>query len=473
MPLETTLLIIVFFAGLYMAWNIGANDVANAVGTSVGSGALRLSQAVLIAAIFEFCGAYFFGSYVTNMVQNGIVEPTVFTKSPQIFVFGMLSSLLAAGIWLQIASYFGWPVSTTHSIIGAILGFGAIVGGFDAVHWDNVIYITGGWIFSPLIGGVLGYLIFNIIRKNILYAPCPVTSAKKLTPWIVFVFISTLTIITMFKGLKNVSLNLNFFQTILLSIMAGGIAALISNFCVSRIKTPPGELRESPDFNPQAITEIEKAQKHLKLLRKQSSGETSYKVTLLLEGIDKLAKDFKKREMIGSSDYATVEKIFGYLQIMSACLMAFSHGANDVANAIGPLSAAVVVITTGVVVVADLPVQPWALALGGFGIILGLATWGWRVIETIGKKLTELTPSRGFSAEFGAALTIVFASRMGLPVSTTHILVGAVLGVGMARGIEALNLNTTRDIIVSWIVTVPAGAGISIGCYYLLDFIFA
>ena len=231
-------------------------------------------------------------------------------------------------------------------------------------------------------------------------------------------------------------------------------------------------MKKAPEYSPEAVIAIEKARKHLKKVYRETTGNVAYQASIALEDVERLSHSLKHREMIGSSDYKTVEKIFGYLQILSASFMAFSHGANDVANAIGPLSASLKVLMTGEIPISGVPIPAWILALGGAGIIAGLATWGWRVIDTIGKKITELTPSRGFSAEFGAALTIVFASRIGLPVSTTHILVGSVIGVGLARGIEALNLSTTRDIFVSWIVTVPAGAALSIACYYCLTAIF-
>ncbi|MEM1283239.1 MAG: inorganic phosphate transporter [Chlamydiota bacterium] len=468
---DLILFIITICAGFYMSWNIGANDVANAIGTSVGSGALRLRNAVIIAAIFEFCGAFFFGSHVTDMIQEGIVKPEVFVGDPRIFVFGMLSALIASGLWLQIASYFGWPVSTTHSIIGAVVGFGAVVGGIDSVNWDNVVYISSAWIFSPLIGGFIGYFIFSILRRRIFFAPCPVKAAKKLTPIIVFVFVGTLGLI-LSNGLKNINYKPTFLEAILISFVLGSLASLIAKVLVNRVATPSGELEKAPEYSPEAITALQKTRKHLKKLRKETQGEMAYRVTQLLYDVDRLKNETEKREVIGSADYASVERIFGWMQVMSACTMAFAHGANDVANAIGPLSAAVTVLMSGAVALDSTPIPTWTLALGGVGIITGLATWGWRVIYTIGKKITELTPSRGFSAEFGAAFTIVFASRLGLPVSTTHILVGSVLGVGMARGIEALNLSTTRDIVISWVITVPAGAVISICCYYLLEFLF-
>lgn len=470
-PVTLILLILAICAGFYMAWNIGANDVANAIGTSVGSGALRLRNAVIIAAIFEFCGAFFFGSHVTGMIQEGIVKPEVFASDPKIFVFGMLSALIASGLWLQIASYFGWPVSTTHSIIGAVVGFGAVVGGFDSVNWENVAFISTGWLLSPLISGFISFYIFTLLRRRIFFAPCPVSAAKKLTPLIVFVFVGTLGLM-LCNGLKDINYKTTFLGSLGISLVLGSAGALLSKLLVNRVATPSGELTKAPDYSPEAIISLEKAKKHLKNLRKETKDETAYRVTKILYEVDRLQSETKKREMIGSADYASVEKIFGWIQVMSACAMAFAHGANDVANAIGPLSAATTVLLSGTLSVGVASIPTWTLALGGLGIITGLATWGWRVIDTIGRKITELTPSRGFSAEFGAAFTIVFASRLGLPVSTTHILVGSVLGVGLARGIEALNLSTTRDIVISWVITIPAGALISVCCFYILNFLF-
>lgn len=402
---ETGLLVFVLLAGFYMAWNIGANDVANAMGTSVGSGALTLRRAVFLAAILEFTGAFFFGSQVSETVQKGIINSALFVNDPMMLAYGMLASLLAAGIWLQIASYYGWPVSTTHSIVGAVVGFGVVVGGIQAIYWKNVTWIFCSWLLSPLCGGLISYLIFSILRQCIFYAPDPIKAAKRLTPFLVFIVAFVLSLVLIFQGLHHVG-HISLLMAIFYSILISSLIAAISYFFLQRLQIPSLE------------TEVR-------------------------------------------SEYAGVEKIFAYLQISSACLMAFAHGANDVANAIGPLAASVAIITTGAIN-AETIVPAWALGLGGVGIIIGLATWGWRVIETIGKKITELTPTRGFSAEFGAAMTVMFASKLGLPISTTHTLVGSVIGVGLARGIEALNLSMTRDIFISWIVTIPAGAAIAI-----------
>lgn len=418
---ETFLLILVFIAGFYMAWNIGANDVANAMGTSVGSGALTLRQAIMVAALLEFLGAFLFGGNVSQTIQTGLIDASIFSDKPYYFVYGMLSSLIAAGIWLQIASYYGWPVSTTHSIVGAVIGFGVVLGGAEAIYWENFSVIVISWIISPVFGGIVSYGIFMYLRKKIFYAPRPLEAAKKLTPYLAFSILFVLTMIVFYKGGHNIESKFNLAQTSLISLTAGVVGYAISKRAIGKMKN----LTAAASKN------------HL-------TGFADVK-----------------------SEFQGIERIFGFLQIISACLMAFAHGANDVANAIGPFSAAVVVLTTGALPIHT-AIPAWTLALGGLGIIIGLATWGWRVIETIGKKITELTPTRGFSAEFGAALTILIASRIGLPISSTQTLVGSVIGVGLARGIEALDLSTTRDIFISWLVTVPAGALIAVGVCYLL-----
>jgi inorganic phosphate transporter, PiT family len=470
--MDTLLLIIILLTGFYMAWNIGANDVANAMGTSVGSGALTLRGAVILAAILEFSGAFFFGSHVSKTMQSGIINADFFANDPRTLVYGMLAALASAGIWLQIASYYGWPVSTTHSIVGAIVGFGAVVGGLEVIYWEHVGFIISSWILSPILGGILGYYIFNIIRKKIFYALNPVDAARRFTPFLVFFVISVLSLVLVFEGFRNVHLNLNLMQKGLITLGAGLLGAGISYFLVQRI-SPSTKETSLPVYGADVIHSLEKARKHMQKVFATTTGELNYQVGLLVEEVKGIEQTIQQKHeiSISNSEYHKVEKIFGYLQIMSACMMAFAHGANDVANAIGPLSAAVAILTTGIFAV-DAPVPAWALALGGVGIVIGLATWGWRVIETIGKKITELTPSRGFAAEFGAATTIVLASRLGMPISTTHTLVGAVLGVGFARGLEAVNLTTTRDILISWVVTVPIGALLAICLFYPIQAIF-
>jgi phosphate/sulfate permease len=472
-PADTILMALVVIAGLYMAWNIGANDVANAMGTSVGSGALTLRHAVIVAAFLEFGGAFFFGSHVSETVQRGIVDVDFFANDPRLLVYGMLASLIAAGVWLQIASYYGWPVSTTHTLIGAVIGFGLVAGGVDAVQWDNVFYIVSSWLISPLSGALLSFLIFTFLRRMIFYAPHPVEASKKIAPFIVFCSVFILLMILIFNGLQNKDMNLSQMEGFLLCIGISAAAALLSWLFIRRIPTHGSKAKPVVSADGSILAGIEKARRHLVGSQVNLQGEANYRVSLIVEEIDSLKNSLTKSEDLDhtGSEYATVEKLFAYLQIMSACMMAFAHGANDVANAIGPLAAAIEVLNTGVITpYATIP--PWILALGGAGIVVGLATWGWRVIETIGKKITELTPTRGFAAEFGAATTIVIASCLGMPVSTTHTLVGSVLGVGMARGIEALNLAMTRDIFISWLITVPAGAVGSILFFYIFKAIF-
>lgn len=478
--MEIQLLIIVILAivfGLYMAWGIGANDVANAMGTSVGSGALTLRRAVIVAAILEFGGAFLAGAHVSDTVRNGIVDPELFTSDGMAFMLGMIASLLAAAVWLQLASWKGWPVSTTHSIIGAVVGFGAVFGGINAVHWDKVGVVVASWVVSPLMSGAISYFIFNFLLRFIFYNRRPLQSAKKLTPYLVFSVFTILTLAMVFKGLKNLNLNLDLHDAFLVASLVGMTASLISAWLVARM---PDHL-EGPGHdddavtNPAMIKALEKTSKQLERAHINAPGRMKTDLTDLLDEVRRLRFESQRRYEFhtNSIEYRSVERLFVYLQILSACFVAFAHGANDVANAIGPMSAVIsVALAGGASVAAKTPVPLWVLGLGGIGIIVGLATWGWRVMETIGRNITQLTPTRGFCAEFGAATTIVLASKLGLPISTTHTLVGAVLGVGLARGIGAVNFNTVRDIIISWVVTIPAGACLAILFFYVLRLLF-
>jgi inorganic phosphate transporter, PiT family len=472
MTVEAVLLILAFCFCFYVAWNIGANDVANAVGTSVGSGAITLKQAVILAAIFEFCGAFFFGAQVSETLEGGIVNPTLFSDNQLDYVYGMLASLLSAGIWLQIASFFGWPVSTTHTIVGAVIGFGLIYGGFGAIYWGELGSILASWFISPLLGGSLAYLIFSIMRKRIFYHPRPIQAALKITPYILLVFFFIITLVVLFQGLDNLDLHLNIFQAVAIATIVALFAASLSYFLIHRYAKhedqPSKELQQL-----QAFMALKKAEHNLTRVEAYGTVELSDEVRPLLDKIRTLSEEIKGEEKDSPpSEYRKVEKIFVYLQLITACAMAFAHGSNDVANAIGPLAAiANILMGQNGTDVHYVPI--YLLLLGGVGIVIGLATWGWRVIETIGTKITDLTPSRGFAAGFGAAITVVLASKLGLPISTTHVIVGAVLGVGFARGIGAINLYTCRDILISWIVTVPAGAILSVLFFYCFKAIFS
>jgi len=399
--------------GLFMAWGIGANDVANAMATSVGSKALTIKQAILVAAIFEFAGAVLAGGEVTSTIRKGIVDADLLIgmeDGPRLLIYGMLAALLAAGTWLLIASKNGWPVSTTHSIVGAIVGFAAVGIGVDAVQWGKVGTIVMSWVVSPLTAGFIAYLIYRSVQKLILSQDDPLAKAKRYVPVYIFLAAFTITLVTILKGLSHVGLTISLRDSYILAIALAAGIALLGSYFISRIKADP------------------KAEK--------------------------------------KQHFVTVERVFGILMVVTACGMAFAHGSNDVANAIGPLAAVVSIATSGEIgAKSALPV--WVLALGGGGIVVGLATFGRHVIATVGKKITQLTPSRGFAAELAAATTIVIASGTGIPISTTHTLVGAVLGVGMARGIEAIDLRVVARILVSWVVTIPAGAILAIIFFFL------
>ncbi len=398
-------------ACVYMAWNIGANDVANAMGTSVGSHAISLRQAVVFAAIFEFAGAFLVGGHVTDTVRKGIVSPSIFQGKPELFVLGMLAALLAAGIWLNLSTFLGLPVSTTHSIIGAVVGFGLLIGGVNAIRWGKLGSVVLSWIVSPVIGGLMGWMIFTFIKRSVLSSWDPDSAAKRAIPLLLIPVTTVLVLSMLFKGLKNLSLNLSLGEALLIGLAAGGAAFLIAKaFFLWKYDSRPQKRKDA---------------------------------------------------------FARVEGIFAYLQIGTACYVAFAHGANDVANAIGPFAAIVAVFKSGDLAM-EVPVPMWVLGLGGIGIVVGLGTWGYRVIDTIGKKITSITPSRGFSAEFATATTVLICSKLGLPVSTSHTLVGSVIGVGMAKGMAALNLRVIRNIVNSWIITVPATAVVTIVVFLLL-----
>ncbi len=483
---EWVLIALVLACGFYAAWNIGANDVANAMGTSVGSGALTLGTAVLLAAIFEFLGAYIAGADVSDTVRKKMFDPEALTviygaKAHFVLAIGMIASLMAAGTWLLVATWAHWPVSTTHSIVGAVVGFGCVALGINGVAWNTVGVISLGWVVSPIISGAIAYFVFGIILRLVFFKRDPVRAAKKVMPYLVFVLVVVLCGVTAYKGLKPVWKRLKYepfsFEFISVVVVISCVLGLVGWFIARRMMSKYQSTSAGAGGNPVLGAEVSrslgKAIKHLRRVRTGSDGEIQERAEQLLKEIEQV-EGMAQKEIASNTDseeLRQVEKIFVILQIMTACLVAFAHGSNDVANAIGPLSAAYSAIKGGVIA-AKSTTPSWALALGGIGIVIGLATWGWKVIKTVGEKITELTPSRGFCAEFAAAITILLASTMGLPLSTTHTLVGAVLGVGLARGISALNLKTMRDIVAGWAITIPVGALLSIIFYYILYAIF-
>ena len=469
MSLDYFLIALVLVSGFYMAWNIGANDVANAMGTSVGSGALTLFKAVLIAGILEFFGAFLLGGHVSRTIQQGIVDPALFANRPNILLCGMLSALLATAIWLQLASYFGWPVSTTHAIVGAILGFGLVAGGTHAVQWQEIGQIALSWLLSPALSGVISFLLFSILQRKIFFSSKPIYATKKLIPLLTAIVLMTFTLSVFLNGLGSFHTEQSIPVIFAVALTFGILGALCSAWLTKKIYPSKKLFTLSPPTIMRQAFSLDKALKHLKRVHLASKGEKREKVGHMIADIETYAQEVQEKvsHYTSSSDYQIVEKMFASLQVLSASYVAFAHGANDVANAIGPVAAAIEIIRTKAVFL-QLQVPLWLLSLGGAGIVTGLATWGWRVMETIGKKITALTPTRGFSAEFGAAVTILIASKLGLPISTTHCIVGAVLGVGLARGITALNLKTLRDIALSWVVTLPSSAIVSITIFLIL-----
>ena len=412
----TIFLVLAVIFGFYMTWGIGANDVANAMGTSVGSGAVTVKQAIIIAAIFEFAGAFIAGGNVTATIRKGIVDPSGIAGQPEILVFGMLAALLAAALWLMIASARGWPVSTTHSIVGALVGFAVAGLGMNAVHWGKIGQIAASWVISPALGGFLAYLLMVSIRKLILDTEHPFQSAKKWGPAYVFLVGFIISLVTLFKGLSHLQLELSVLQSFFWALVFGTAIALLGWTLIRKVEMDP----------------------------------------------------------LADRDYhfASVEKIFVPMMIFTACAMAFAHGSNDVANGIGPLAAVASIVKSGGEMAQKSALPLWILGLGGAGIVLGLATLGYRVMQTIGTRITQLTPSRGFCATLAAAATVVLASRTGLPVSTTHIAVGAVIGVGLARGVGAIDLRVIGGIVVSWIITLPVGGVLAALIFFTLKGIF-
>jgi len=408
LDLDAFLLSFAVIACIYMACNIGANDVANAMGTSVGSKALTFKQAIMIAAVAEFAGAFLVGGHVSDTIRKGMLDPSVFEAVPYHLVYGMISALLAAALWLHISSYLGWPVSTTHSIVGGVVGFGVIAGGMDVINWGKVGQVVLSWVVSPLMGGFVAFVVFTFISKAVFSKRTPLIYAKNLLPYMVFFVFVILTNAMVYKGLKNLHLNLSFDRALMISLAVGALAFVVTKYLATKIP---------------------------------------YNSTWDLQ------KQFHE-----------TENVFKYLQILTAFYVAFAHGSNDVANAVGPLAAVVAILQDGQVHMKVI-MPAWILGLGGGCIVLGLLVWGAKVMATIGEKITELTPSRGFAATFGAATVVLICSKMGLPISTTHTLVGSVIGVGLARGLPTLNLDIIKMIAISWISTIPFTAVIAMLCY--------
>jgi PiT family inorganic phosphate transporter len=409
---DKIILILASILACYMAANIGANDLANAMGTSVGSGALTIRQAVILSFFLELSGAVLAGGHVTDTIRKGLIDPALLSASPQLFLIGMFSALFAAGLWIHIATVFGLPVSTTHSIVGAVVGFGVLAVGLYKISWWMVAKIALSWVVSPLAGALIGGAVFHLVDKRILRSRLPYNAARGHAPFLLATVILVIVLSVSYKGLKNLNLHLGFWEALLLALPLALAGGFLGRSILSRLG--------GPDCRWIKGDEIEK-----------------------------------------------VECVFGYLQIMTACYVAFAHGANDVANAVGPLAAIFTITQTGSVVM-KVEVPSWMLAIGGGLVGIGLLIFGSRVVETIGKRITEITPVRGFCAEFGAATTVLICSRLGLPISTTHVLVGSVIGVGFMRGMGVLDLRVIKNIAYSWIVTLPFTIVLSMMIYRLI-----
>lgn len=414
--------------GFYMAWTIGANDVANSMADAVGSKSCTIRQAVIAAGLCEFAGAVLVGAHVTETIRKGIVDPNALTSIPHLvhaqgvalFALGMTSALLAAAVWLHIATALGMPVSTTHSIVGAVAGFGIVAAGWGAVHWGKMGQIVASWFMSPVFGGVLSYLIFRLISGTILGSERPTRAATRYAPILIFFTFFVIVAAIVFKGMQHIIAEdtirwLTDPVALMTALTVGFFSALFSKMYLSR----------------------------------------------------KMKKYFRKEL---SEQLERVERVFAPLVFLTSCTVAFAHGANDVANAVGPLAAVFEIFRSGSVQM-KVQVPMWILMLGGAGIVTGLAMYGYRVMTTVGTKITVITPSRGLAADIAAMTVVLACSRLKLPVSTTHTLVGAILGVAFARGLGAVNKQVTRNIFGSWLITVPA-AGLLAVLFFLLGRIF-
>ena len=400
-----------------MTWGVGANDLANVMSTTMGSKAITVRQALCIAVIFEFAGAFLGGTDVTETLRDGIIDAQLLADTPSILIQGMLGVLLACTIWMHLASFIGVPVSITNALVGSMVGFGWLVLGSDAVHWEQVSQIAIGWITSPFISGTTAFALFLSIQQTIFSKPDLLERAKRFMPVYLFLVGSVLSFITVFKGLSHFNIQLNMMQSLLVTLATSLLMTAFGVFVIRRIPEKP---------------------------------------------------NLRRRER-----FLQVEKYFAVLMAMTACAMVFAHGANDVALAVGPLSMVYSLITHVGEPLRASGYPAWIVLLGVVGVLVGFLVQGRRVIETVGSSITALTPSRAFAATLSAATTVVVATSLGIPVSATQTLVGAVLGVGLARGIGALNLIVIRNIFTSWILTLPAASMLTIFSYKALHFLFS
>lgn len=407
------ILVIVALLAFYMAWNLGANDVANAMGTSVGSKAITLKQAIIMAGVLEFLGAVLFGQEVTSTLGTKIANPVLFATTPQTLVMGMISVLLSGGIWLQVATSRGLPISSSHAIVGAIAGFSWVSLGIEAIDWSSMGLITIGWILTPIISGTISAGLYSLIRHWIFNQLHPLSQLQEWIPWL---------------------------STLLLSIF--GIIVLPT------ITQPLSQF----------------------LLIERKLNIPPHDMTLFITGIAAIALTLISwRQLANSQIDNQIQSLFAKFQVISACFVAFAHGSNDVGNAIAPLAVIYYINQQGKIPSHQLTIPLWILLLGAVGIVAGLAVWGKKVITTIGENIISLEPSSGFCAELATAMTILLASRLGLPVSTSHALVGGVVGIGLIQNLQAIKLSTIQNIAAAWLITVPISAALSAMIFTIIN----
>lgn len=415
MSLDLIYLGLACVVGFIMTWGVGANDLANIMSTTMGSKAITPRVAIIIAVLFEFAGAFFGSAHVTSTIRTGIIN--IDLVHPEVYlIYGMLSILMAGSVWMTLASFIGMPVSITNAIVGGLVGFGAIVLGAHTIHWETVRHIALSWICSPLISGLVSYLLFVLIQKRILSRSQPQKAIKRFLPIFLIGVGSVLSIMVVLKGLEHFNIHFAFLINCALVVLTSLLVLILGYALLWRIPAAQHE-----DLHGQLIY---------------------------------------------------TEKVFSVLMGLTACAMVFAHGSNDVAIAVGPIAAIFGIIHSGELLNATTPIPSWIVSLGAFGVVIGFLSYGRKVIETVGSGITALTPSRAFSATLAAATTVIVSTSTGIPVSATQTLVGAVLGVGLARGIGALNLTVIRNIFTSWVVTIPATAGICIVFFFLLKEIF-
>ncbi len=408
------MIFIVAFLAFYVAWNLGANDVANSMGTSVGSKAVTLRQALVIAGVLEFTGAVLFGQEVSQTLATEIVNPALFTDAPQVLLLGMTSVSIACGVWLQIATSRGLPVASSHAVVGAIAGFSVCAVGINAIAWSSIGLITLGWIITPILSALIAALLYKTIKYWILDQTYKTTQLEEWIPWLSVALVGVFGVIVL-PPITNTPLIAD------LPIPRQDVALAIGGFAAMGIT--------------------------FKAWRQLAADNTP-------------------------NDTVIVERQLAFFQLLSACFVAFAHGSNDVGNAIAPLAVIAYIINTGSVPQGFLTIPLWILVIGGAGIVAGLAVWGEKVIATIGESIISLQPSGGFCAELATATTILLASRLGLPVSTSHALVGGVVGIGLVQNYKSIQFLTLKNIAKAWIVTIPISAALSAGLFSLAKWLF-